>query len=54
MDINLAKQLAYQYDRKEHTCKLLRETNPAVAPIVEPIEVMPRLEREDVVLFNGS
>ncbi len=25
-----AKQLAYKYDRKEHTARLLRETNPQI------------------------
>jgi hypothetical protein len=31
MTIDTAKQLAYSYDREEHTARLLRETNPQIA-----------------------
>ena len=31
MSIDQAKQLAYAYDRKEHTARLLLQTNPQIA-----------------------
>lgn len=49
MSIDQAKQLAYAYDRKEHTARILIETNPQIA--INEAE-KGRTEREAV--FEGN
>jgi CMP-2-keto-3-deoxyoctulosonic acid synthetase len=54
MNTDEAKQLANSCDRKEHTARLLRETNPPKVVVVNTEGEQPILEREWVSQFNGS